>query len=123
MSWKSLVTAGLWCVLASPAFAAPELNIVSGSPILNAQGNWVSFVKVAPTAAGSPLDVEAAFTKTAGGNILSVTSASPTLWDYNNPGNAPASGFAWVKTYGSPLKPEGLQGNFEGAAAGTTVVN
>ena len=30
MSWKSLVSAGLLCVLASPAFAVPQLEVVSG---------------------------------------------------------------------------------------------
>jgi hypothetical protein len=110
MSWKSLVSAGLLCVLASPAFAVPQVDIVSGSPILDANGNWVWQVRIAPTAAGTPLDAELAFSKTAGGDVLSVTNAAPSIWDYNNPGNAPA-GYAWVTNYGAPPKPEGLQAN------------
>ena len=51
MSWKSLVTAGLLCVLASPVFAAsavPQLEIISDG-LDAATGNWVLYVRVAPS--------------------------------------------------------------------------
>lgn len=120
MSWKSLVSAGLLCVLASPAFALPQLEITSGG--LDAAGNFVWNVRIAPTAAGTPMDAELAFSESGARSIVSVTNTGSAIWDTNNPGVAPAS-FAWVVNTGSPLKPEGLQGNFTGAAAGTTVVN
>jgi hypothetical protein len=47
MSWKSIVSAGLLCVLASPALAAPTLGITSGG--LDAQGNWIWNVTIQPT--------------------------------------------------------------------------
>jgi hypothetical protein len=120
MSWKSLVSAGLLCVLASPAFAVPQLEVVSGG--LNAQGNWIWNVRIAPTAAGTPMDAELAFGETGVKSIVSVSNTAPAIWDTNNPGVAPAS-YGWVVLSGAPPKPEGLQGNFVGAADGTTVVN
>jgi hypothetical protein len=120
MSWKSLVTAGLLCVLASPAFAVPQLDVISSG--LNAQGNWVWTVRVAPTAAGSPLDAELAFTASAGGALINVANASPAIWDYNNPGNAPAS-FGWVTNYGAPPKPEAVEINCTGCTATNTAAS
>lgn len=120
MSWKSLVSAGLLCVLASPAFALPQLEITSGG--LDAQGNFIWNVRIAPTAAGTPMDAELAFSETGARSIVKVENTGSAIWDTNNPGVAPAS-FGWVVNTGSPAKPEGLQGNFTGAAAGTTVVN
>ena len=60
MSWKSLVTASLLCVLASPAFAVPTLSITSGG--LDASGNWVWNVAITPTATGTPMATELGFT-------------------------------------------------------------
>jgi hypothetical protein len=120
MSWKSLVSAGLLCVLASPAFALPQLEVTFGG--INAAGNFVWNVRVAPTAAGTPMDAELAFSETSAKSIVKVTNSGSAIWDTNNPGVAPAS-FTWVVNSGTPAKPEGLQGNFTGAADGTTVVN
>ena len=121
MSWKSLVSAGLLCVLASPAFALPQLEITSGG--LDAvTGEFIWNVRIAPTAAGTPMDAELAFSETGTGTITKVENVAPAVWDTNNPGVAPAT-FAWVVNSGAPPKPEGLQGNFTGAADGTTVVN
>jgi len=114
MSWKSLVTAGLLCVLASPAFAVPKLEIASGG--LNAQGNWIWNVRIAPTAAGTPMDAEVAFTETSATTVLSASNAAPAIWDTSVPGNAPAS-FAWVTNYGTPARPEGLEINCTGCTA------
>jgi hypothetical protein len=116
MSWKSLVSAGLLCVLASPAFAVPQLEIVSGG--LNSSGNWVWNVRIAPTAAGTPMDAELAFKATAGGALTNIANAAPAIWDTNVAGNAPA-GFAWVVNHGSPPRPEGIEAN----CTGCTVTN
>lgn len=126
MSWKSLVTAGLLCVLASPVFAAPSLSITNGG--LDGSGNWIWNVTITPTAAGSPLATELGFTQSAGNGLVSVANADAATWDTNTPGN---SIFGWETTYGTPAKPEGVEANCTGctvtntAAAGgnaTTVV-
>jgi hypothetical protein len=73
MSWKSLVTAGLLCVLASPVFAAPNMAIISSgnaasSGHLDSSGNWVWTVQVTPDlalvpdASGTPVAAELGFT-------------------------------------------------------------
>ena len=56
MSWKSLVSAGLLCVLASPAFAVPTLHVESGG--LNASGDWIWNVSITPTGTTSPVAAE-----------------------------------------------------------------
>src|SRR5690349_18362457 len=89
MSWKSLVTTGLLCVLASPVFAAPSMNLVAGGTAANghldATGNWVWTVQVTPDlalvpdASGTPVAVEAGFTSTSTGTVAgqgNVLSAS-----------------------------------------------
>ncbi len=124
MSWKSLVSASLLCVLASPAFAVPTLTI-SGS-INNQQTAPVVRVwnvAVGPDLAlGSPtsLALELGFQAT-GGNILSI-SAAPNMAalaapaaarvDYDtNPGNLI---FDWQPTVdidpgaGVNMKPVGV---------------
>jgi len=93
MSWKSLVTAGLLCVLASPVFAAPNMAIVSNAGTgatnghLDANGNWIWTVQVTPDlaavpdASGTPVAAELGFTSTSTrsgdvpgqGNVLSAT--------------------------------------------------
>jgi len=113
MSWKSLVTASLLCVLASPAFAVPQLEITSGG--LNAAGQWVWNVRIAATNGTTPLATELGFT--ANGALKSVVNASAAAWDTNTAGNAI---FAWETPYNTPAKPEGIEVN---AAAGTTVTN
>jgi hypothetical protein len=112
MSWKSLVTASLLCVLASPAFAQPKLQISSGG--LDASGNWLWNVSIAPNAAGDPLATELGFA--ANGAIKTVTNASPANWDTNNPGNAI---FSWETTFNTPAKPEGIEAN----CTGCTITN
>jgi len=119
MSWKSLVSASLLCVLASPAFAVPVLDIASGG--LNANGDWIWNVRIAPTAAGTPMDAELGFAETGTGSIQSVTNnetgaAAAVIWDTNVAGNAPAS-FTWITNYGSPAKPEGVEADL--VAVGT----
>ena len=81
MSWKSIVTAGVLCVLASPAFADPTLTVTGGrqtrtAVVANQRRVWN--VAVAPdltaSPTGSPLAVELGFRAT-GGNILSISGA------------------------------------------------
>src|SRR4051812_1315405 len=76
MSWKSFAFTGLLCVLASPAFAAPNMSLTStsgsatSSGHLDANGNWRWDVKVTPDlglmpvgdATGTPVAVELGFT-------------------------------------------------------------
>lgn len=107
MSWKSFVTAGLLCVLASPAFAAPTVSMThngtQANAYLNDDGNWVWTVVLSqsnpavdlpdpdgggplgdPTP-GSPLAAELGFTA-AGGALVSA-SKNATDFDKDNPGN------------------------------------
>jgi len=104
MSWKSLVTASLLCVLASPAFAVPTLSITNGG--LDASGNWIWNVAITPSATGTPLATELGFT--ANSALASVTNAAPSIWDTNTPGNAI---FSWEVPYNTPAKPEGIEAN------------
>jgi hypothetical protein len=120
MSWKSLVTASLLCVVASPAFAAPGLTVTSGG--LNAQGNWLWNVAATSSQASTPLAVEAGFKVTAGGELLNATRWQPFGVDGNdatdaddnfdllNPGNAI---YAWqtgtLLDAASNNKPTGIQ--------------
>jgi hypothetical protein len=75
MSWKSLVTASLLCVLASPAFAAPGLVITGG--VRNTLGNRIWNVAASPdlalSAPGTSLALELGFQST-GGNIISISA-------------------------------------------------
>jgi hypothetical protein len=129
MSWKSLVTAGLLCVLASPVFAAPNVSIVSGgaqagtSNNLDAAGNWVWKVQVSPDAAlvpdatGTPMAAELGFTSTSAGtvagqgNLINAARLNQaTNFDTLNPGTAI---FAWqtgtLLDAASNNKPTGIQ--------------
>jgi hypothetical protein len=94
MSWKSLVSAGLVCVLASPVLAVPSLQVTSGG--LNAQGNWIWNVNVSTTHAGTPLAGELGFRESStGDNAILGATAGPLFVDgnlgdgdqSNNPGN------------------------------------
>jgi len=113
MSWKSLVTAGLLCVVASPVFAGttPELEIVSGG--LNAQGQFVWTVRVAPSTsgatAGTPMDAELGF-RLSGDTLVSVTNpTAATVWDTSVAGT---SIFGWETLFtptGGTSKAEGIE--------------
>jgi len=137
MSWKSLVTAGLFCIVASPVLAVgPTLNLIKNGTQavsnLDANGNWVWTVQITPDQSivtgggGTTMAAELGFTSSSTGaaagqgNIVSVSNANAGVFDTNNPGTQI---FTWETTYGSPLKPEGIEGNFSGATAGTNVVN
>jgi len=104
MSWKSLVTASLLCVLASPVFAVPQLEITNGG--LDANGNWVWNVRIAPTSNTTPLATELGFASDRG--LKSVANANPTAWDTNTAGNQI---FSWEVPYNTPPKPEGIEAN------------
>ena len=121
MSWKSLVTAGLLCVLASPAFAAPALT-VTGS-INNKAGSPVRVWNVAATpdlALDSPtaLALELGFQAT-GGNILSISATpnmaaaaapAPARVDFDtNPGNVIFGWETLTDLGGGNMKPVGVQ--------------
>jgi hypothetical protein len=124
MSWKSLVTAGLLAIVASPVFAAatPQLEITSGG--LNAQGNWVWNVRIAPSTTGAaatggtPLATELGFTTAR--NVVSVTNAAPTTWDTATAGNQI---FTWETTYNTPPKPEGVEANCTGCTVTSATTN
>jgi len=92
MSWKSFITAGLLCVLASPAFAAPAVTISNAG--LNATGQWVWNVRIANTGPGpapptgdSPLAAELGFRVTASTLVSAATLNPSTNFDTANPGN------------------------------------
>ena len=132
MSWKSLVTAGLLCVLASPVFAVgPTMTIVKGGTVsnnnLDANGNWVWKVQITPDLSlvpdttGTPIAAELGFTTSSTnaspqGNLLSATRLNQaTNFDTINPGTVIFS--AW-QTAGNGLldansnnRPTGIQTN------------
>jgi hypothetical protein len=135
MSWKSFLTAGLFCVLASPVFAAPNMAIVStggltgtggASGHLNAAGNWIWTVQVTPDLAlmpsgdttGTPVATELGFTtsSTRSGDIAgqgTVVSASQTAaetanFDTPNPGK-PIFGWEAAGTCNANGNPCGIQ--------------
>jgi hypothetical protein len=113
MSWKSLVTASLLCVLASPAFAVPQLEITSGG-LDPTTGNWVWNVRIAPTNNTTPVATELGFT--ANGALKAVANADATSWDTNTAGNQI---FNWETAYNTPAKPEGIEAN----CTGCTITN
>jgi hypothetical protein len=127
MSWKSLVTAGLLCALASPVFAAPTLTLVPGGTFasnhLDANGDWVWKVQVTPDftllpdTTGTPVAMEVGFTSTnrdlINADRLPTTGASS--FDTINPG---AVIFPAWQTAGNGLldansnnRPTGIQTN------------
>jgi hypothetical protein len=128
MSWKSLVSASVLCVVASPVFAAPTLQVVSGGSIasnnLDANGNWLWKVTVTPDLAivpaganGTPVATELGFKSTSTGvnpnqgNLLNATRLNQaTNFDNLNPGTAI---FAWqtgaLLDATSNNKPTGIQ--------------
>jgi hypothetical protein len=123
MSWKSIVTAGVLCVLASEAFAqGPTLAVTGGRQTRTAvAGNLrrVWNVAVAPdltvSPTGSPLAVELGFRAT-GGNILSISGAqnAPSRVEHeDDPNGQPGETiFGWetlVDVGAGNMKPIGTQ--------------
>jgi hypothetical protein len=104
MSWKSLVSAGLLCVLASPLLAAPTLTVTGGRRTTTTTGaNNVRIwnVAVSPDLAldptGSPLALELGFRAT-GGNILGISSTqnqTPEVNRVEHTDNPGAVIFGW----------------------------
>src|SRR5262245_12037869 len=102
MSWKSIVTTGLLCVVASPALAAPGFS--STLVGLDAQGRWYWDLSVDPDDAlftnpadhpdrGTGGSVAAELTVTASQrDLVSMTQpgAMATDFDFSNLGYAPA---------------------------------
>lgn len=93
MSWKSLVTAGLLCVVAVPAWAAPSIKVLDGGL---SGGNRVWNVVVTPTGTSS-VGVELGFARPTGlGNILTAVSnanwADDGIAPVGNPGSNPYTG-------------------------------
>jgi hypothetical protein len=136
MSWKSLVTAGLLCVLASPVFAAPNMAIVKGtsgaqagtSGNLNAAGNWIWTVQITPDlalvpdASGTPVAAELGIASSSTGaaagqgNVLTATNASTGAGDKFDTMNPGTVVFGSWQTAGNGLldaasnnKPTGIQ--------------
>jgi hypothetical protein len=138
MSWKSLVTAGLLCIVASPVFAAPDLGIVKGTTgaqagtngNLNTAGNWIWTVQVTPDlsvalipdSSGTPVAAELGFNSTSTGvvagqgNVLSATNASTGAGDKFDTINPGAVVFSSWQTAGNGLldansnnRPTGIQ--------------
>ena len=114
MSWKSIVTAGVLCVVASPVFAVPQLSVSNGG--LDASGNWIWNVMITPTGTTSPVAAELGFREsTAGSQLLGATKgASFTGADTDNPGTQI---FNWETLTdvdpgaGTNMRPVGLQTN------------
>jgi hypothetical protein len=109
MSWKGFVTAAVLCILAAPAFAAPELNIIKKGVQAN---HWVWEVDITPDlvlANGStPLALELGFRLT-GAPLLSATNINPSEFDTPNPGK-PIFGWETLDPAANN-KPVGLQVN------------
>jgi hypothetical protein len=122
MSWKSLVTAGLICALASPAFAAPTLSAAKGgsqaNSYLDANGNWVWNIQISnsnPIPTGSSaLAAELGFKATNANsgivsNATNLSSGAGDDFDTSNPG---ANIFGWeTPGTGTNGEPEGVQTN------------
>src|SRR4051794_17291390 len=103
MSWKSFLTAGLLCVLASPVFAAPTMTMVPAGTFasnhLDANGNWVWAINITPDyaavpdASGTPLATELGVTS----NITVGSATIGSSFDTPNPGKQI---FGWESTTG-----------------------
>jgi hypothetical protein len=90
MSWKSIVTTGLLCLIAAPVWALPSIRVDDGGL---SGGNRVWNVIVTPSL-NSAMGVELGFARTTGaGNIL--TAVSNSNWEddgvapIGNPGSNP----------------------------------
>ena len=104
MSWKSLVSAGLMCIVASPVLAAPTLSVTYDG--MDA-GNHLWNVSVTPDVADTPLAFELGF-RSLGGNITNVQAINPPL-DTENPGNPIFGWETLTDVGGGNMKPEGIQ--------------
>jgi hypothetical protein len=109
MTAKNFVSAALLCLIVSPLFAAPILNIVKGGIQAN---NFVWEVDVTPDLAlaggSTPLAVELGFRLT-GAPLLSATNINPSQFDTPNPGTTI---FGWETLSPSAnFHPVGLQTN------------
>jgi hypothetical protein len=125
MSWKSLVTAAVLCVIASPAFAAPTLSVDKGgnrstnylTDAVGNEGQMVWNVKIAPTdpipTGSSPLGAELGFTVSANSSLAGASNLSTGAGDDFDTVNPGTSIFGWEVTGGAATngKPEGLQTN------------
>ncbi len=112
MSWKSLVTTGLLCIIASPVFAAnPTLTITNAPALDPATGEYIWTVAITPTTGTSPAAAELGFRETVtGAQINSATTGS--LFDGTNTQNPGTQIFTWETTDpGANGKPVGLQTN------------
>jgi hypothetical protein len=131
MSWKSIVIAGLLCVLAVPAFATPGLVVdlvrSGGLPVLDSNGDWQWIVSVdpdettfvdsgpsgdPPNTVGGSYAVEIGMTLT-GASLVSAT-VNTTNFDKENFGESP---FAFGE---NPLDGLTVSGNQLFAALGST---
>ena len=114
MNWKCFASAAFFCLIVSPLFAQPELNIIQGGI---QGGNFVWEVGVTPDlvlAEGStPIAVELGFRLT-GAPLLSATNINPLEFDTVNPG-LPIFGWETLTDVdpgpGVNLRPVGLQVN------------
>jgi hypothetical protein len=111
MNWKCYVRAVLPCLLGSPLFAQPELNVISRG----IQGsNFVWEIAVTPDlvlAGGStPMALEMGFRLT-GSALVSATNINPTEWDTPNPGRAIFGWETLTEVRPGAFFPEGLQSN------------
>jgi hypothetical protein len=121
MNTKTILSALLAAALASPAFAAPILNII---PQGIQAGNWVWEVDVAPDQSivtggtGTPIDIEMGFRLT-GDPLVNITNLTPAIFDTSTAGNVI---FGWETLYtpvGGTSKPEGIEAN----CTSCTIVN
>jgi hypothetical protein len=117
MSWKSFVTAGLLCAVASPVFAVPSLQVTNMG--LNSTGDWVWRVTITPTdplpggVGGTPLAAEVGFAETVS-TLLDANNLSTGAGDDFDtvvPGNII---WSWEDLGAGIMFPEGLQSNCAG---------
>ncbi|HEX4416080.1 MAG TPA: PEP-CTERM sorting domain-containing protein [Lacipirellulaceae bacterium] len=108
MTGKLVLSAIVASLFVSTTTAAPVLSVI---PQGLQGGNWVWEVDITPDLAiaggFTPLATELGF-RLSGDPLVSVTSASPLVFDTNLAGNVI---FGWEIPYGSPPYPEGVEAN------------
>ena len=115
MTWKNFASVAVLCLLVSPVFADPQLNVVPGGI---QGGNFVWDVSITPDLAlpfdgDTPVAFELGFRLT-DAPLISATNINPGEFDSPNPGNVI---FGWETLTdldpgpGMNLKPVGLQTN------------